>query len=207
MDRFTSISLVSLVGICLIAGCSRSASDQTATTAGTKPNAAVESNPSTAPVAHAAGDFLDAVLKGDTQRASARLTPQAMQRIISSGKQFAPPGLDTASFKITDVRTPSPDQAIVQCVLTDSSEGTPNSEEMCCLLRRVENDWRISGIAYGTTPDQPWTLSDFETGQNMVIPRQASTQGSVSPNPTQASRPSPPRTAQEPSLPGTAAPR
>ena len=43
---------------------------------------------------------------------------------------------------------------------------------MCCLLRRVDNDWRVSGIAYGTAPDQPWTLTDFETGQNTPIPRQ-----------------------------------
>jgi hypothetical protein len=43
---------------------------------------------------------------------------------------------------------------------------------MCCLLRKVDNDWRISGIAYGTAPDKPWTLTDFESGQNMAIPRQ-----------------------------------
>jgi hypothetical protein len=43
---------------------------------------------------------------------------------------------------------------------------------MCCLLRKVENDWRVSGIAYGTGPDKPWTLTDFESGQNMAIPRQ-----------------------------------
>ena len=104
--------------------------------------------------------------------ASARLTPEAMQRIVQSGKQFAPPGLESATFRIGEVRSPSDDQAIVQCVLTDSSEGQPHSEEMCCLLRKVENDWRVCGIAYGTTADKPWTLTDFESGQNMAIPRQ-----------------------------------
>ena len=95
-----------------------------------------------------------------------------MQRIVQSGKQFAPPGLESATFKIGEVRSPSEDQAIVQCVLTDSSEGQPHSEEMCCLLRKVENDWRVCGIAYGTTADKPWTLTNFESGQNMAIPRQ-----------------------------------
>jgi hypothetical protein len=154
-------------------------------------------------VARAAADFLDAVLKGDTQRASARLTPQAMQRIIASGKQFAPPGLDTATFRIGQVRAPANGQALVQCVLTDSSAAdAPKEEEMCCLMRFVENDWRVSGIAYGTAPDQPWTLSDFETGQNVAIPRQATMQGSpgsAAQNQAASSgRPSPPRTAQEP---------
>jgi hypothetical protein len=103
-----------------------------------------------------------------------------MQSIVASGKQFTPPGMETASFKIGEVRAPSADQAIVQCVITDTSEGTPQSEEMCCLLRKVDNDWRVSGIAYGTGPDKPWTLTDFESGQNMAIPRQ--TMGGIASN-------------------------
>lgn len=166
MDCFTRYGLTAALGLGLLAGCGKGGSSGGDAATG----AAVAQD--SAPMAKAAHDFLDAVLKGDTQRASAKLTPQAMQRIIASGKQFSPPGLETASFKIGEVRAPSADQAIVQCVLTDASEGTPHSEEMCCLLRKVDNDWRVSGIAYGTTPDKPWTLSDFETGQNMAIPRQ-----------------------------------
>jgi hypothetical protein len=127
-----------------------------------------------------------------------------MQRIIASGKQFAPPGLETATFKLGDVRPTSADQAIVQCVLTDSSEGTPRSEEMCCLMRKVDNDWRVSGIAYGTAPDQPWTLTNFETGLNTPISREPSPNVNVGGVPyapqnsgDASSRPSPPRTAQE----------
>jgi hypothetical protein len=132
-----------------------------------------ETDPSSSPIAKAAYDFVDAIVKGDTQRASARLTPQAMQRIIASKEQFAPTGLSTATFKLGAIRTPSPEQAVVQCVLTDSSQGTPQSEEMCCVLRKVENDWRVAGIAYGTSPDKPWVLNDFESGKSFAIPRQA----------------------------------
>jgi hypothetical protein len=103
-----------------------------------------------------------------------------MQNIVASGKQFSPPGMETASFKIGEVRAPSADQAIVQCVITDISEGTPHSDEMCCVLRKIDNDWRVSGIAYGTAPDKPWTLTNFESGQNMPIPRQ--TMGSMASN-------------------------
>jgi hypothetical protein len=142
---------------------------------------------------------MDAVLKGDSQRASARLTPTAMQRIVASGKQFQPPGWQTASFKITQVRSPSADQAIVQCMLTDTAAGSPQStEEMCCLLRRVDNDWRVCGIAYGTGDNQTWTLNDFETGRTIGIPRQPSMNKGMVSSEGSAGRPSPPRTAQEP---------
>jgi hypothetical protein len=172
MNCTTRLSVVTVLSFGLLAGCSKHDTPNTGASADNEVPQIKETDPSTNPMAKAAYDFLDAVLKGDTGRASARLTPQAMQRIVASGKSFSPPGMQTASFKIGEVRAPSADQAIVQCVLTDTSEGTPHSEEMCCLLRKVENDWRISGIAYGTTPDKPWTLTDFESGQNMAIPRQ-----------------------------------
>jgi hypothetical protein len=176
MNCTNRLSVVTVLSLGLLAGCSKHDAPDASASASTSGDNSVpqiqETDPSTNPMAKAAYDFLDAVLKGDTQRASARLTPAATQRIVASGKSFSPPGMQTASFKIGEVRAPSADQAIVQCVLTDTSEGTPHSEEMCCLLRKVDNDWRISGIAYGTTPDKPWTLTDFESGQNMAIPRQ-----------------------------------
>jgi hypothetical protein len=193
-DAATYAAMVLCLG--LIAGCGQSASNET-------PGSATGSQtaPNTDAVVRAATDFLDAVLKGDTQRASARLTPQAMQRIIASGKQFAPPGLETASFRIGQVRTPAKGQALVQCVLTDASAvNSPRNEEMCCLMRFVENDWRVSGIAYGTSADQPWTLSDFETGQNIAIPRQPAMQRPATQSAEATApggRPSPPHTAQE----------
>jgi hypothetical protein len=183
MNCTTRLGVVAIFGFGLLTGCSSHSTPDANASADTGVPEIKETDPAGNPIAKAAYDFLDAVIKGDTQRASGRLTPKAMQRIVESGKQFSPPGLDKASFKIGEVIAPSKEQAIVQCILTDASDGTPHSEEMCCLLRNVDNDWRISGIAYGTTPDRPWTLSDFETGQNSAIPRQtmggmASNQGS-----------------------------
>ena len=68
---------------------------------------------------------------------------------------------------------------------------------MCCLMRHVETDWRVSGIAYGKGPNQPWTLSDFETGQTMTIARQPTPGVTGQPAPATPGRPSP-RTAAEP---------
>ncbi len=187
MNCTNRLSVVTVLSLGLLAGCSKHDAPSANASADNGVPQIQETDPSTNPIAKAAYDFLDAVLKGDTGRASARLTPAAMQRIVASGKSFSPPGMQTASFKIGEVRAPSADQAIVQCVLTDTSEGTPHSEEMCCLLRKVENDWRISGIAYGTTPDKPWTLTDFESGQNMAIPRQ--TMGGMANNQPNAGTP------------------
>ena len=121
MDRIIRTglgSVITLAGICYFSGCGQSSSSDTATSSSSTNTAP---SPSTEAIATAASDFLDAILKGDTQRASARLTPQAIERIIASGIQFQPQGLKTAEFRIGEIRTPSQNQAIVQCVLTDKS--------------------------------------------------------------------------------------
>jgi hypothetical protein len=144
-------------------------------------------DPSSSPIAQAAYDFVDAVVKGDTQRASARLTPQAMQRIIASKDQFNPTGLPTATFRLGEIRAPSPTQAVVECIFTDNSQGAPQTDEMCCVLRKVDNDWRVAGIAYGTAADKPWVLNDFESGKSFPIPRQ--TMGGMASTPTAGQQP------------------
>jgi hypothetical protein len=196
LSPFAFVSAVALFGSCFLIGCSKAPSNDAAATTATSSG----SSPSTEAVTRAASDFLDAVLKGDTQRASARLTPQAMQRIISSGKQFAPPGLETATFRIGEVRTPSTDKAFVHCILTDSSTGAAHSEEMCCLMRLVDNDWRVSGIAYWAGPNLDGTMSDFETGQSTPIRRNTSTPNMTGPATTTppGTQTLPPRVAQEP---------
>jgi hypothetical protein len=121
-----------------------------------------------------------------------------MQRIIASGKPFAPQGMENATFRVGEVRTPAVDRAFVHCIVTDSSTGKTASEDMCCLMRLVENEWRVSGIAYWG-PNQTGTMSDFETGQSMPIPRMqpATTAGQPASNPPATST-LPPRIATEP---------
>jgi hypothetical protein len=171
MDCVTRLAVVTVLSLGLFAGCNKgSAPEGAATATATIPvPVIVETDPATNPVAKAAYDFLDSVLKGDTQRSSSLLTPQAMQRIVQSGKQFALPGLEKATFKVGKVADLSPGHVAVQCVLTDASEGTPHSEEMCCLLRQTENGWRVFGIAYGTAPDKPWIFTNFESGQSIPV--------------------------------------
>jgi hypothetical protein len=188
-------SLVAILSTCLAIGCSKAPSNDMAPTTATSPT----QSPSTDAVTKAASQFLDAVIKGDAQRASACLTPQAMQRIIASGKPFAPQGIENGTFRVGEVRTPAVDKAFVHCVVTDNSSGKAESDEMCCLMRFVDNEWRVSGIAYWG-PNQSGTMSDFETGQSMPIPRMQSypnTAGKAPTTPPGASN-LPPRVATEP---------
>jgi hypothetical protein len=197
------LGFVIVLGIGVTAGCSKSASDPAATkTVASQIKSAAPAaqlDPKMQPVANAAADFLDAMLKGDTQRCSTRLTPQAMQRIVASGKPFNPPGMETDSFRLGQVQTAAPDQAIVQCFYISSAKGISHEEEACFVMRRVEGDWRVAALAYGVSPDQPWTLMDFESGQTGSIPREAMSPANTGMATNDAgSSEQTPRTAQEP---------
>jgi len=200
MVRTKRFWLASVLALCSIAGCGGERSSETTSSAAAPAAGATESSIAIDPIAQAASDFLDAVLAGDIQRASARLTPKAMQRIVGSGLQFQPAGQEKAAFRIGDVRMPTKTQALVQFVFTYTApDGSPKSEEGCCLMRQVDNDWRVSGLAYGNGSNEGWTLSDFESGKIIPIARQtpAGAPKSQSGDAPSVGRPSPPRTAQE----------
>jgi hypothetical protein len=201
MDRAFRIAWAVVLGGVAMVGCGKGSSSDAPAADST--GAIVVNNaadPATNPVAKVAAEFLDAVLKGDTQRTTAMLTPRAIEQIAASKTEFRPQGLENATFKIGEVRTPTESQAIVQCVLTQASpDGKPRIEEMCCLLRLVDNQWRVSGIAASNGPNRAPMILDFENTSHDVQPQQpmAGSQG-PSATPPAAGRPSPPRTAQEP---------
>ena len=218
MKCINRLGVVTVLGLGLLAGCSKSDSSNAGST--TAQNAAQyqepviteETDPNTNPIARAAHDFLAAIMKGDVQTASSLLTPTATQRIVASGLQFQVPGIEAATFKIGEVRTPVEGVAIVRSVFTDASSGTPHNEELCCLLRQVNQVWLVSGIAYGTGPGKPWNIADFETGQNRMIPQNVMSQMAGSGNAPQgkpgmqANAGAPPVTPQAPLGPPTAGP-
>jgi len=196
MANITRVGLVTVIGAALFAGCSKGTPSDASATAGNG-GAAAQTDLANNPIAQVASEFLDAVLKGDTQRGIALLTPKAIEQIVATGKKFDPPGVDNPSFRIVGVASPTPDHSFVQCEFNYTAQGAPHNEDMCCELRLVNNEWRVSGIAYGTTPDKPWILTDFETGRDIPVGRQASTDTAAGTAGSDATRPSPPRTAQE----------
>jgi hypothetical protein len=201
MDRVRQIGVAVLLGCVGIAGCGKSSSSDTV--ASPKRDQAVTvkntADPATNPAARVASEFLDAVIKGDSQRSKALLTPRAIQQIANSNANFAPAGLDNATFQVGEVRTPTESQAIVQCVLTQATtSGNSHTEEMCCLMRLVDNEWRVSGIAAGNGPNRPPMILDFENPPRAPQPPMATgAPGQDTAAPPVVGRPSPPRTAQE----------
>ncbi len=172
--------------VCALAGCSGGSTSEPA------PQAKGPSDPA----AQSAYQFFDAVLKGDTQRASNQLTPLAMQRIIERGEQFAPPGEDdTVSFRIGQVVRPYENSALVQCIVTEASaDQQPQDTEVYCLLRLVDGRWRVSGIAREVGPDATAMIFNFETGEDTPAPGATPSQTP----PHVATRPAPAGNGQAP---------
>lgn len=191
---FGCVSALALFGLALLTGCG-DATPENAVAAST--SAAAPQSPATEAVTRAASNFLDAVIKGDTQRAGACLTPQAMQRIIASGKPFNPPGFDSMSFKVGEVRMPTVDRAFVSFAVINVASGKPTSDEVACVMRLVENEWRVSGLA-AWGPNQTVTELNFEADQTKPAPQQPTSPAppATSPVPTTLS----PRVVQEPAV-------
>lgn len=185
-----------MIGLATLVGCG--GGDAPAPQAATQqPVALAPQQRPAEPIAAAAYDFISAVVQGETQRATSLLTPQAVQQFAAAGKQFAFPGMGSATFQIGQTRKASETQAAVQCLLTDSAAG--GQEEMACLMRMVEGSWKVSGIAFEISPNQTQVLN-FEQPE---APRTAPA-ASPATNPqfaTQPGQPNPsavPRTAQDP---------
>jgi hypothetical protein len=200
MDRAARFGIGLLFGLVAICGCGKdSPSDATATSSAGAVVVKNAADPATNPVAGAAASFLDAVIKGDRQKAFDLLTPLAQQRVINKDEHFAPQGLEKMTFRVGEVRTPTESQAIVQCILTGlDKDGQQKDEEMCCLMRLVDNKWQVSGIAAGNGPNRPPMILDFENPRPDAQPRQpVAGPAGQDPSAPPAGRPTPPRTAQE----------
>ena len=203
MERRWNRSLVALVlTIVAVAGCSSSSSTDSADSTASAPSD---------PAAHTAFEFLDAVVKGDTERASQLLTPLAVERIAASGKPFQLPGLANYTFRVGQVRHPAEDKAFVQCMGTDrSTSGKTVEEEFCWLMNRVGDQWRVAGISYSAGPQQTLMIYSFENPEQGAVPveqlmaraaeagtgRPSPNSPPSSPSPSSPST-SPPQTAQE----------
>jgi hypothetical protein len=137
------------------------------------------------PVAKVVYEFLSAVRSGDTETASVRLTPLALQRTSELELNFSPPGSATATFQVGAVEVIDADKAVVESTWMDlDADGKPHEEKITWALKLNQGQWRISGMAAELGEDQPPVVMDFENpgqfaapasqGQNSAAPRQAS---------------------------------
>ncbi|MEM9184911.1 MAG: hypothetical protein AAGB00_00275 [Planctomycetota bacterium] len=161
--------------LAVVAAIGCSGGDPAPTPAPARPSGAVTETDSATqdPIALAASAFLDAVVKGDTPRATGMLTPDAAAQFAATGQGFASPDIGAPSFRVDQVRRVDGDKAAVQCVLTDADG---SAEEMCCLLRFVGSEWRVSGVAYEMAPGEPPVIFNFEQPEQPAPRRDSAAQ-------------------------------
>jgi len=116
--------------------------------------------------------FLEAVRVGNSESASTKLTPLALERIKENDMDFAPPASETAQFRVDKVEMFESDKAFVESIWIERDADGQNFEEtMTWGLRLTGEGWRISGMAAHRGPDLPPILVDFENpGQLMGTP-------------------------------------
>jgi hypothetical protein len=162
-DWFVLLLTVSLATL----GCGTS--EPTPTEATTAAVGATAATAPSDPVGRVAYEFLDAVRRGDTAAASARLTPLALKRTSELDLNFSPPGSPTATFQVGEVEIIEADKAVVESVWTDrDADGKPNEESIIWALRLTEGQWRISGMAAELGEGQPSVVIDFENPDAFV---------------------------------------
>ncbi len=148
----------------LLAGCGTAAKDQAADKSAAEPNA-TQHQPGPDRVVH---DFLEAVRVGDDDAAAAMLTTLARKRTSEYGMVVAPPGSDTASFKVGKVSLVANDRARVQSTWTDiNAQGSPHTDRIEWLLKREKSGWRIWGLVTRVYPDLDPIELNFEQPEEM----------------------------------------
>lgn len=113
--------------------------------------------------------FLDAVCAGNDEGAANMLTDVARRKTAEMDLEVAPPGSDTAQFRIGQVENLSDGAARVACFWSDLDEqGDRTEERILWVLRREDAGWRIAGMAPTIFPDEPPLLLNFEDPEEMI---------------------------------------
>ncbi|MCA9248516.1 MAG: hypothetical protein KDA42_15430 [Planctomycetales bacterium] len=113
--------------------------------------------------------FLDAVRRGNDDQAGQMLTSTARQKTAEMDMVVAPPGSDTATFKVGETRLVGQDGAHVASAWTDlDPEGGKRTDQITWILRKQPNGWRIAGMATKIFADQDPVVLNFEDPQEML---------------------------------------
>ena len=153
----------------LAAGCGKSSPNNAEQADGGAPAVAAQDEGPEAAVAR----FLTAVRAGDDERASAMLTPIARAKTAENNMVVAPPGSDTASFKVGEVEMIGDDGAHVASFWTDLDEnGDEHTDTIIWMVRKEPQGWRIAGMATRVFEDKPAVILNFEEPDDMLAKQQ-----------------------------------
>jgi len=119
--------------------------------------------------AAAVSDFLEAVRTGNDEKAAAMLTKTARRKTAEKNMEVAPPGSDTAQFKVGKVEYLAEDGARVASTWSDLDENSRRqTDEILWMVRREPEGWRIAGVAATIFKGEPPLLLNFEDPEEML---------------------------------------
>jgi hypothetical protein len=112
--------------------------------------------------------FLQAIKVGDEKTADDMLTKIARDETKKADLHVAPPGSDTANYKIGK-HVIEGKEAKVSSTWTDvDEEGKPQTDEIVWLLKQEPEGWRICGMATELFPDEEPLILNFENPKDMI---------------------------------------
>lgn len=181
-----ALGAVSLAVLMLVAGCSRSSTNDSAQkaepgrTVGSAgsgpagqqrgqvgPGRHQEKQPTlaelTADPRSCVAAFLEAIRQGDDQQILQLYTAKAREEASALGEHFAPRGSDTAKFEVGQVEYLDENSARVKAIWTDLDEsGKPQSDEALWMVRKEPGGWRVAAMAVKVFEGDEYLFLDFE---------------------------------------------
>jgi hypothetical protein len=114
-------------------------------------------------------DFLEAVRTGNDEKAAAMLTSTARRKTAEMNMEVAPPGSDTAQFKVGKVEYLPGNGARVSSTWSDLDENSQRqTDEISWIVRRDPEGWRVAGVAATVFKGEPPLLLNFEDPEEML---------------------------------------
>jgi len=120
-------------------------------------------------------DFLNALRRGDDDKARHLLTKLAREKVEKTGLTVAPPANDSTKIEVDDATFPTPEHDIahVPTRLVDLDDaGRPRTDRAVWVCRLEPEGWRVAGLAaYVFDGEDPLLLS-FEDPEDMAKKQQ-----------------------------------
>lgn len=122
-------------------------------------------------IAQPAAGFLTAIIQGQQNEAKRWLTPTALKQVEENQRLLNPLGFQVDKLELGRVVSISSDDAAVEFLILEA--GGTNQEEVCCLMKRNQSTWGVSGIACQAGPGESPSVISFEHGQSKKVSRPA----------------------------------
>jgi hypothetical protein len=117
-------------------------------------------------------EFLQAVRAGDDDKAGGLLTPLARKKTSEMEMVVAPPGSETAKFKVLSSENVGEDVHVSSDWTDLDTDGRPHTDRIVWIVRKNAEGWRIAGMSTRVFADQEPIVLNFEDPADMLRKQQ-----------------------------------